>query len=40
MVTNMDMFKKQYDELATKVNEYLRNTLDGMENYLRLSLTL
>lgn len=33
MVNNMDTFKGQYDELATKVNEYLRNTLNGMENY-------
>ncbi|NLN40639.1 MAG: polyprenyl synthetase family protein [Clostridiales bacterium] len=29
----MDMFKKLYDELATKVNEYLHNTLDDMEKY-------
>ena len=33
MRKNMDMFKKLYDELATKVNEYLHNTLDDMEKY-------
>lgn len=33
MRKNMDMFKKQYNELATKVNDYLRNTLDGMDKY-------
>ena len=29
----MVMFKKQYDELATKVNDYLRITLDSMKKY-------